>query len=127
MGPSEALADRCRNDLGSRKLHLAHLVDREARLVLSVPPQSLPITVRSLCMRRARLFIYMSDFPALDEPLPRFLDDPTAAKFMAALAQDPNLRRRLMVELWARTGMRVGELGLRVRVALVRTKPWCRG
>jgi site-specific recombinase XerD len=47
----------------------------------------------------ARLFIYMSDFPALDEPLPRFLDDPTASKFMAALAVDPNLRRRLMVEL----------------------------
>ena len=58
----------------------------------------------------ARLFIYMSDFPALDEPLPKFLDDPTAAKFMAALAEDPNLRRRLMVELLARTGMRVGEL-----------------
>jgi len=58
----------------------------------------------------ARLFIYMSDFPALDEQLPKFLDDPTAAKFMAALAQDPNLRRRLMVELLARTGMRVGEL-----------------
>jgi site-specific recombinase XerD len=58
----------------------------------------------------ARLFIYMSDFPALDEPLPKFLDDPTAANFMAALAQDPNLRRRLMVELLARTGMRVGEL-----------------
>jgi len=32
----------------------------------------------------ARLFIYMSDFPALDEPLPKFLDDPMAAKFMAA-------------------------------------------
>jgi site-specific recombinase XerD len=58
----------------------------------------------------ARLFIYMSDFPALDEPLPRFLDDPTAYKFMAALAEDPNLRRRLMVELLARTGMRAGEL-----------------
>jgi integrase len=58
----------------------------------------------------ARLFIYMSDFPALDEPLPKFLDDPMAAKFMAALAEDPNLRRRLMVELLARTGMRVGEL-----------------
>jgi site-specific recombinase XerD len=58
----------------------------------------------------ARLSVYMSDFPALDEPLPRFLDDPTASKFMAALAQDPNLRRRLMVELLARTGMRVGEL-----------------
>ena len=64
----------------------------------------------------ARLFIYMSDFPALDEPLPKFLDDPTAAKFMAALAEDPNLRRRLMVELLARTGIRVGELaGLRRR------------
>ena len=48
-----------------------------------------------------RLFIYMSDLPALDEPLPRFLDDPTAAKFMAALAQDPNQRRRLIVELLA--------------------------
>jgi site-specific recombinase XerD len=58
----------------------------------------------------ARLFLYMSDLPALDEPLPKFLDDPTAAKFMAALAQDPNQRRRLMVELLARTGMRVGEL-----------------
>ncbi len=58
----------------------------------------------------ARLFIYTSDFPALDEPLPKFLDDPTAYKFMAALAEDPNLRRRLMVELLARTGMRVGEL-----------------
>ena len=58
----------------------------------------------------ARLLIYTSDFPALDEPLPKFLDDPTAAKFMAALAQDPNRRRRLMVELLARTGMRVGEL-----------------
>ncbi len=58
----------------------------------------------------ARLLVYMSDFPALDEPLPRFLDDPTAAKFMAALADDPNQRRRLMVELLARTGIRVGEL-----------------
>jgi len=59
----------------------------------------------------ARLLVYSSDFPALNEPLPKFLDDPTASKFMAALAVDPNLRRRLMVELLARTGMRVGELG----------------
>ncbi len=68
----------------------------------------------------ARLFIYMSDLPALDEPLPRFLDDPTAAKFMAALAQDPNQRRRLMVELLARTGMRVGELSALQDDAMVR-------
>ena len=51
------------------------------------------------------------DIPKADEPLPKFLDDPTAAKFMAALAIEPNKRRRLIVELLARTGMRVGELG----------------
>lgn len=49
--------------------------------------------------------------PKADEPTPKFLDDPTAAKFMAALAVDPNRRRRLIVELLARTGMRAGEIG----------------
>ncbi len=58
-----------------------------------------------------RVPIFAGDFPKADEPLPRFLDDPVAAKFMAALAEDPNRRRRLMVELPARTGMRAGELG----------------
>jgi integrase len=58
----------------------------------------------------ARVPIFDDDLPILDEPLPKFLDDPTAAKFMAALAADPNARRRLMVELLARTGMRSGEL-----------------
>ena len=58
-----------------------------------------------------RVPIYAGDFPKRDEPLPRFLDDPTAAKFMATLAEDPDRRRRLMVELLARTGMRAGELG----------------
>ena len=58
----------------------------------------------------ARVPIFAGDFPDRDEPLPKFLDDPTAAKFMASLATDPNPRRRLMVELLARTGMRSGEL-----------------
>ena len=58
----------------------------------------------------ARVPIFAGDFPNRDEPLPKFLDDPTAAKFMATLATDPNPRRRLMVELLARTGMRSGEL-----------------
>jgi site-specific recombinase XerD len=57
-----------------------------------------------------RVPVYAGDLPRPDEPLPRFLDDPTAAKFMATLAVDPNPRRRLMIELLARTGMRVGEL-----------------
>ena len=64
--------------------------------------------------------IYMGDFPERDEPLPKFLDDPTAARFMAALATDPNKRRRLMVELLARTGMRAGELAALASDAMVR-------
>ena len=58
-----------------------------------------------------RVPIFIGDFPKADEPLPRFLDDPTYAKFMATLEKDPNRRRRLIVELLARTGMRVGEIG----------------
>lgn len=58
----------------------------------------------------ARVPIFAGDFPDRDEPLPKSLDDPTAAKFMAALAEDPNQRRRLMVEILARTGIRSGEL-----------------
>jgi integrase len=58
-----------------------------------------------------RVPVLTGDIPKADEPLPRFLDDPTAAKFMAALAVEPNRRRRLIVELLARTGMRVGEIG----------------
>ena len=58
-----------------------------------------------------RVPIFAGDVPKADEPLPKFLDDPTAAKFMATLAADPDRRRRLLVELLARTGMRAGELG----------------
>jgi len=57
-----------------------------------------------------RVPIFTGDLPKADEPTPKFLDDPTAAKFMAALAADPNRRRRLIVELLARTGMRAGEI-----------------
>jgi integrase len=64
--------------------------------------------------------IYKGDFPERDEPLPKFLDDPTAARFMAALVTDPNKRRRLMVELLARTGMRAGELAALASDAMVR-------
>lgn len=58
----------------------------------------------------ARQLVFPGDFPERDDALPKFLDDPTAAKFMATLAADPNKRRRLMIELLARTGMRSGEL-----------------
>ena len=49
-----------------------------------------------------------TDLPKLDEPLPKFLDDDQAAKFMAAAVRlDP--QRRLIVELLARTGLRITE------------------
>jgi hypothetical protein len=54
--------------------------------------------------------IFHGDMPNVDEPLPRFLDDPTAAKFRRALADEPDPFRRLVVEVLARTGIRVGEL-----------------
>jgi site-specific recombinase XerD len=58
----------------------------------------------------ARVPVYASDLPKADEPLPRFLDDPTAARLLRAAANDPDPFRRLVVELLARTGLRVSEL-----------------
>ncbi len=57
-----------------------------------------------------KALIFPGDFPQADEPLPKFLDDPTMKKFTAALASDPDPRRRVMVEILAQTGIRVGEL-----------------
>jgi site-specific recombinase XerD len=50
------------------------------------------------------------DLPKRPEPLPKFLDDADAAKFMAAARAGKDPRDRLIVELLARTGMRSGEL-----------------
>lgn len=53
--------------------------------------------------------IILGDIPPRPDPLPKFLDDANATRFMqAAYQQDPF--RRLCVLLLARTGMRVGEL-----------------
>ena len=57
-----------------------------------------------------RVPIFFGDVPKRDEPLPRFLDDACFAQFMRALAAEPRIRRRVAIELLARTGMRVGEL-----------------
>lgn len=53
--------------------------------------------------------ILHSDLPRVDDPLPRFLDDTDAAALMrTAAVADPF--DRVIVELLARTGVRVGEL-----------------
>jgi len=63
----------------------------------------------------ARVPVFSGDFPIKDEPLPRFLDDPAAAKLLRSARIDDDPFVRLAVELLARTGLRKGEfLGLTV-------------
>lgn len=54
--------------------------------------------------------VFNSDSPKPDEPLPKALGDPDAARLARAVAQEPDLLRRVVLELLMRTGMRVGEL-----------------
>ncbi|HET7666123.1 MAG TPA: tyrosine-type recombinase/integrase [Mycobacterium sp.] len=57
----------------------------------------------------ARTPIFATDLPTVDDPLPKFLDDAQAARLLrAAATQDP--LTRLVIELLAHTGIRVGEL-----------------
>jgi integrase len=58
----------------------------------------------------ARVPVFSGDFPIKDDPLPRFLDDPTAAKLLRSARSDDDPFVRLAVEFLARTGMRKGEL-----------------
>jgi integrase/recombinase XerD len=58
----------------------------------------------------ARPLIFDADLPIIDRPLPRFLDDPTAAKLARAARAESDPFTRLVVELLARTGLRKGEL-----------------
>jgi integrase len=57
-----------------------------------------------------RQLVFAGDIPKRDEALPKFLDDPTFAAFMRAARAETRPLTRLVVELLARTGMRVGEL-----------------
>jgi integrase len=57
----------------------------------------------------ARSPVFAGDMPIRDRPLPRFLDDPDAAKLLSAARELPDLFDRVCVEVLARTGMRKGE------------------
>ena len=76
----------------------------------------------------ARVPIFTGDIPKKDEPLPKFLDDPTFAQFMRAARSETRMLTRLAVEMLARTGMRVGELCDLEADAVVRIgeAPWLR-
>jgi hypothetical protein len=57
----------------------------------------------------ACLLLFPGDFPILDRPLPRFLDDAAAAKLLRAARDESDPFARLCVEFLARTGLRRGE------------------
>ena len=58
----------------------------------------------------SRPLVFIGDLPIIDKPLPRFLDDAAAAKLLRIARTDPDPLSRLIVELLARTGVRIGEL-----------------
>jgi len=74
-----------------------------------------------------RVLIFNGDLPTPDAPLPKFLSDVDAAKLMqAATEADPV--RRLVIEMLARTGLRVGEFCALTAhaVVLIRGRHWLR-
>ncbi len=56
-----------------------------------------------------RVLIFNGDLPTPDDPLPKFLSDVDAGKLMRAAAE-ADQTCRLIIEMLARTGLRVGEL-----------------
>jgi len=73
----------------------------------------------------ARPPVFLSDVPPQDLPLPKALDDAAAARFLQAAEAEEDQRRKLAVQLLARTGMRVGELyGLRANAMECRGGYW---
>ena len=72
-----------------------------------------------------RVLIFNGDLPTPDAPLPKFLSDPDASKLMRA-ASDADPVDRLVIEMLARTGLRVGELcGLtRDAVVFINSRHW---
>ncbi len=60
--------------------------------------------------RPAHIPIMFGDLPRQDKPLPKALDDPTAAKFLRAAQAQPRQLVRVVCEVLIRTGLRVGEL-----------------
>lgn len=106
-----------------------HVESYKLALAAHVTAKGTPLKVNTLRMRLGMLMsffdriiewgyddvplrnpVFVTDIPRPEEPLPKALDDAAAARFLREAAAEPDLRRRLVVELLARTGMRVGEL-----------------
>ena len=74
----------------------------------------------------ARVPMFPGDLPRLDRPLPKALDDATAAKLLRAAQNDKRPLVRVTVEMLLRTGLRVSEYtGLPAdAVVLIGAGPW---
>jgi site-specific recombinase XerD len=73
-----------------------------------------------------RVPMFPGDLPRQDHPLPRALDDATAAKLLRAATADRRMLVRVTVEMLLRTGLRVSEYtGLPAdAVVLIGAGPW---
>ena len=113
------LADVNREHVEAFKRHLATRLSRN-KTGRTLSPITIRITLGTLRTffervsewdypdAPTRVLIFNGDLPTPDDPLPKFLSDPDAAKLMHAAA-DADPVRRLVVEMLARTGLRVGE------------------
>jgi site-specific recombinase XerD len=74
----------------------------------------------------ARIPIIPADLPRQDHPLPKALDDPSAAKLLRAAQAEPRTLVRVAVEVLLRNGLRVGEFtGLQAdAVVLIGAAHW---
>jgi site-specific recombinase XerD len=73
-----------------------------------------------------RIPMFPGDLPKQDHPLPKALDDATAAKLLRAAQNDKRMLVRVAVEVLLRTGLRVSEFtGLRCdAVVQIGAGPW---
>ena len=114
---------------GFRALGRAEVESYKLALASHVTAKGAPLAVNTLRMRLGMLLTFfdriiewgyedaparnpmsISDIPRPEELLPKALDDAAAARFRREAAAEPDLLRRIVVELLSRTGMRVGEL-----------------
>ena len=74
----------------------------------------------------ARVPIFLGDLPRQDHPLPKALDDASAAKLLRAAQADRRMLVRVTIEVLLRTGLRVSEYtGLQAdAVVQIGVAPW---